>query len=265
MKFINKKLSKIIAKIIPLNKKVAIFIVNYNMPERADALFEHLKKHSDWPIDIYMIDNGSNIQKPSQYTNIYIKKNVQTCRGWLRGLEFTKEKHKRYFAYMFLITSANFVDDKDPITPMIEFLIDNKDAVGIHPALSSDSTTYWSHLITRGGLEPRKTWMIDNIASVFKADWFDSIGWFDAKLIYAWGIDLETCYLARKQGKTIWVDERVKVKKITNIGYKMNRMNMKATERIMLADTNMREILKHRYGKKYWKKMTKDYITPDMQ
>ncbi len=234
------------------------------MPERADALFKHLKKHSEWPIDIYMIDNGSNIKEPSKYTNIHIKENVQTCGGWLSGLEFTKKNRRKYFAYMFLITSANFVDHKDPITPMVEFLISNNDSVGIHPALSSDSTTYWDHLKTRGGEQPRKTWMIDNIASVFRADWFDSIGWFDPKLIYAWGIDLETCYLARRANKTLWVDERVKVKKITNIGYKMNRMNMAAEDRIKLADTNMREILKEKHGKNYWNKMTKKFITPEM-
>ena len=41
--------------------------------------------------------------------------------------------------------------------------------------------------------------MIDNIFSMYKAAWFDSIGWFDPQLRYAWGIDLET-----------WNDQRMK-------------------------------------------------------
>jgi len=245
-------------------KKVAALIVNYNMPERAQALYNKLKESSKWPLDIYLIDNGSDLKPPAENTNVFIKKNIQTCRGWLEGLKASKKSKNKYYAYMFLITSANFVDDKDVVTPMVKFLINNKDAVGIHPSLTQKSTTNWIHLIDRGGNKPRQTWMIDNIASMYKADWFDDIGWFDPNLIYAWGIDLETCYIARKQGKTLWVDERVQIEKITNIGYKMDRMRMSADERSKLANKNMIEVLSKKYGKDFWNKMTKDYVTEQM-
>lgn len=166
---------------------------------------------------------------------------------------------------MFLITSTKFINNQDVVTPMVKFLVKNKSAVGIHPSLTKESTTNWTHLINRGGKKPRQTWMIDNIASLYKADWFDSIGWFDPELIYAWGIDLETCYLARKTKKTIWVDERVQVTKITNIGYKMKRMNMSADDRSKLAGENMKKVLEKKYGRNYWEVMTKDHVTPEMQ
>lgn len=245
-------------------KKIGVFLVNYNMPERTNALVENLQTNSKWPIDIYVIDNGSDIKEPSPFTNIHVKKNIQTCNGWLEGLKAAKQSKKNYFAYMFLITSASFVTNDDPITPMANFLLENKNSVGIHPALTKDSTTYWTHLLSRDGNIPRKTWMIDNIASMYKADWFDKIGWFDPRMTYAWGIDLETCYIARKENRSIWIDERIKIKKITNIAYKMNRMNMSANKRVDLASKNMRSILKEKYGKFYWKKMTKDYVTEDM-
>ncbi len=234
------------------------------MPERAQSLFNKLKKNSKWPLDIYLIDNGSDLKPPAKNTNVFIEKNIQTCRGWLEGLKVAKKSQEKYFAYMFLITSTRFIDDKDIVTPMAEFLIKNKNAVGIHPSLTTNSTTNWTHLINRGGNKPRQTWMIDNIASMYKADWFDSIGWFDPNLIYAWGIDLETCYIARKQERTIWVDERIQVEKITNIGYKMNRMQMSAEERSKLASKNMTNILSKKYGKNFWDKMTKDYVTEQM-
>jgi len=235
------------------------------MPERADALFEHLNKKAKWPIDIYLIDNGSDIKSPSKYTNIYIKNNIQTCRGWLKGIEEAKKSKKKYLAYMFLITSANFTGEACPITPMASFLIRNPDAVGIHPALTKDSTTAWEHLITRKIKYPRKTWMIDNIASVYRRDWFDSIGWFDKDLIYAWGIDVETCYLARRQNRSIWVDERVLVRKITDIGYKMKRMRMDAKRRRELAWVNTNEVLSKKYGWDFWTKLTQDHIDESMR
>jgi hypothetical protein len=79
-----------------------------------------------------------------------------------------------------------------------------------------------------------------------------------------WGIDLETCYLARQQGRTLWVCEDALVKKQTNIGYNMNRMNMSAQDRTRLASQNMVEVLDLKYGSNSIHKMRNDYITQDM-
>lgn len=238
--------------------KVAIVIVNYNMPERADALAEHIKANVQWEHDLILVDNGSNLVPPAKNTTIALKHNVQTCNGWLMGLHYADalavNRGEKYFAYWFLITSAEFVDDTDVLTPMVEFLKSNLSAVGIHPSLTPDTTTHWEQLITRGGKEPRETWMIDNIASLYRADWFDSIGRFDPSLTFAWGIDLETCWRARQQNRTLWVDERVRMKKVTNIGYSMDRMNMSAGQREVQAGSQMCDILSKRYGIR-WREM----------
>ena len=243
---------------------IAAFIVNYNMPERADALAQHIMDKSAHPVDVYLIDNGSDIMPPAEHTNVRLDRNVQTTNGWLCGMK-AAEKKAQYFAYWFLITSAEFVDDNDPLTPMVEFLLDNENAVGIHPALTLDSTTAWAHLYDRKGNLPRRTWMIDNIASLYRADWFDSIGRFDPELVYGWGIDLETCYLARKAGKSLWVDERVQIKKVTDIGYAMNRMNMKAHVRRVNASRNMQAVLAKRYGGMWRNEILEKYRTAEMK
>ena len=138
--------------------------------------------------------------------------------------------------------------------------MDDHEAVGVHPALTEDSTTALKHLITRGGSEPRRTWMIDNIASLYRADWFNEIGRFDPDMTYAWGIDQETCFLARQQGRSLWVHEGVKVKKVTDIGYAMNRMNMSAEERRQNAYNNMRDVLSRKYGEDYWSRMLNENV-----
>ncbi len=247
MRFI-KRLNNIFYK---RQKRVAVFIVNYNMNERADALFEYLAKNETWPHDVYLIDNGSNITKPSEYTNVFIKENIQTTNGWLEGLKVADLKLFDYFAYMFIITSAEFnSSSKKPISSMIRKLIEDANAVGVHASLTKNSTTGWTHLIHRERYRGfRQTHFIDNICSLYRADWFNSIGRFDKNLVFAWGIDLETGYTARKQKRTLWIDEDIQVSKETNIGYKMNRMNMKATERSKLAKENMDNILSAKYGK----------------
>lgn len=243
-----------------MTSRVAAFIVNYNMPERADALALHLNNYIKHPVDVYLIDNGSDLEKPAANTNVFLDFNVQTTRGWLTGLNHADKGGEGYTAYWFLITSAAFITNQDTLSPMMEFFKLHPEAVGIHPALTKDSTTAWRHLITRGGNYPRRTWMIDNIASLWRADWFDSIGRFDPELKYAWGIDLETSYKARLMNKSLWVDERVQVQKITDIGYKMQRMNMSAEHRKILARQNMYFVLLKKYGPDFWRLMTKGMV-----
>ena len=239
-----------------MTDKVAIFVVNYNMPERADALAEAIRDRVKWPHDLYVIDNGSDIAEPSKYTNVWIPDNVQTTGGWLCGLA-AADSFGPYMAYWFLITSAELVGAGDPLARMMEMLHD--DVVGVHPAMTTDSTTSWEHLKTRGH-EHRRTWFIDNIASLWRADWFDENGRFDPELEYAWGIDLETCLQARRQGKMLYVCEPATVRKVTNIGYTMDRMNMTANEREEKAGANMREVLSKRYGPYWWQIMTGAHV-----
>ena len=243
-------------------RKVAIFIVSYNMPERADALASHVLRSVKWPYQLFVIDNGSDLCPPALHTDIFLERNLQTTGGWLAGLEEADKCDEDWLAYWFLITSAEFpLGIGDPLAPMAELLIEDNKAVGVLPALTPDSTTAWTHLITRNGRnEPRRTWMIDNIASLWRADWFDSNGRFDSALKYAWGIDLEASLRARQQGYSLWVDERSQIKKVTNVGYDLGRMNMGAREREQLAGANMAEVLSSRYGPNWWDRMLNEDV-----
>lgn len=236
--------------------RVATFIVNYNMPERTDALHSVIKDFCYPHNDVFVIDNGSDIAPPSIHTNVRIDENVQTTNGWLLGLAHAdalalKYGHD-YFAYWFIITSAGIPLPHDVLTPLVEVLENEEKAVGVHPSLTQDSTTAWEHLMNSGRNIPRETWMIDNIASLWKADFFDAVGRFDPHLVYGWGIDLELSYLALESDHKIFVHDGVQVEKITNIGYKMDRMNMHSNEREVRARMNMNHILSAKYGED-WK------------
>lgn len=248
-----------------MTNKVAIIITNYNMPERADALAEYIKRGSKTPYDLFLVDNGSNLKEPPVHTTHRLGINVQTTGGWLYGLECADRTGEDYFAYWFLITSAEFVGNVDPLTPLIDLLEKNPTAVGVHPALTNDSTTAWTHMKRQKESGYRQTWMVDNIASLYRADWFNSIGRFDPKLVYAWGIDLETCWLARKQDRTIWICEDYTIKKVSDIGYSMNRMNMSSDDRQTKATENMNFILAYKYGDDWYKMLTEAYVTEEMK
>jgi hypothetical protein len=253
---------------------VAAIIVNYNMPERAEALARYIWDRVKWPCDIFLVDNGSDLCAPAPSTTLRLERNVQTTGGWLAGLSQAREAGE-YLGYWFLITSAEFptetqdfaIETQD-FASVPRLLVEDENAVGVSPALTVDSTTAWKHLIARNNVDPgqdqpgcaRRTWMIDNIASLWRADWFDEQGGFDAALVYAWGIDLELCYKARQQGRSLWVHEGCRVKKVTDIGYAMGRMNMTSDERRSLAGANMDEVLRRKYGENWNWKMREEYV-----
>jgi hypothetical protein len=243
--------------------RLAIFISNYNMPERADALAEGFKG-IEIPYDLYLVDNGSDIKLPATNTTFKLEKNAQALGGWLYGLHCADASKKDYFAYVFTGTSVEFSSCKDPITPVVRFLEENENAVIGSPALTPDSTTAWTHMIQRGtGF--RRTWMVDNLMSIIKTDWFNGIGRWDPRLSYAWGIDLETSWIARRQGRSIWMDDDVTIKKVTNIGYAMNRMNMSSWDRQVKSTDNMNQIESAKYGDGWYNRMTEEYVTEEMR
>lgn len=253
-----------------MNVNTGVFIVNYNMFERADALAIQLMANSP-TAEVILIDNGSDLARRAALTTFPLAENIQTTRGWLEGLDVTKQIRMLDSIppldyYAFVITSAEIpIGTKDFILPITRFMDDNPNVVGVHPALTKDSTTAWEHLKFRDTGTFRKTWMIDNIFSIYRADWFDSIGGFDKNLIYAWGIDLETCYLARQQGKELYVYQGECIIKKTDIGYNMDRMNMSAPERSKKAADNMNDILGKKYGENWFHKLTQEFVTEDLR
>ena len=253
--------------------KTAVIIPNYNMPERTDALVEYIQTHAKAPHDIFVVDNGSDLNdmsqvvEPSKYTNVTIKKNCQTTCGWLTGLEAAdkqaEENVEPYFAYWIMITSAGFVEEVsgDPLTPLVEFLAANNDAAVIHAALTADSTSaLMPQMGDRGSGSPRRTYLVDNIAALWRADWLNSIGRFREELTMGWGVLPETCWKARRDRKTIWIHEGTLIKKVSNIGYTMNRMNMTASERAILASAEARRILAPIYGEKFNEKLGHEWV-----
>lgn len=241
--------------------RTAVIIPNYNMPERTDALVEYLREHAKAPHDIYVVDNGSDLVEPSRYTNVFIEENCQTTCGWLAGLraaDTVVEHHGNpYFAYLIMITSTQFLKkSKDPLTPLVEFLVANPDAAVVHPALSKSSTSALAkQMMDRGSGEPRRTYLIDNIAALWRADYLNSIGRFRPELTMGWGVLPETCWMARRDKKTIWIHEGTVVKKVSNIGYEMERMNMTASERARFASAEARLILEPIYGPDFNEKL----------
>ena len=98
------------------SNRVAAVIVNYNMVERADNIAEGIKKHVKWPVDVIVVDNGSDLKDspPSKHTAVRLEANVQTANGWLMGVEYAKALSHAYgycyMAYWIWITTSEYIE-----------------------------------------------------------------------------------------------------------------------------------------------------------
>ncbi len=240
------------------SNRVAAIVVNYNMVERADNIAEGIKKYVKWPVDVIVVDNGSDLKDspPSKHTAIRLEANVQTANGWLMGVEYAKALSHAYgycyMAYWIWITTSEYVEKKDILTPMAEAMIADPQIAGVSPHLSADSLPKtWPQLYKQKGTtdtDIKDVSFLDNLATLWRAEWFDSIGVFDPDELRGFGVDFENSYLAKVSGRRVVVHQGVSIRKTSGVAYKMKRMNADKNTRGDVATKEMRNLLGHRYG-----------------
>jgi len=243
-----------------MNKRIAIIVTNYNMPEATNAIWDYVQKYVDYPHDFIIVDNASDLVAPSKHTVLHLPENTQTCGGWLAGLNYADTLEKQYLAYVIVGTSIELLPSHDHIKEMAEFLLENDDAVGITPAIVDSEIPCWFQILTGGTGKPRRVWGIDHLFTMWRADWFNSVDRFDPKLIYAWGLAEETCWQARRDGKSLWVHDGIEMKKHHNVGYKMDRMNMTWEDRSKNAMENLYAVMPGKYGEDWMKRLSTEFI-----
>ena len=242
--------------------KTAIIICNYNMPERTDNLCKHILDTVKYPYDLIVVDNGSDLVEPSEYTTVRLFENAQTGGGFYAGLDYADSLEK-YKYYWLMITSAEFYanDLRDPLKPLIECMDADDLSFCVQPSINFVSDEAWSMwLEPRKRPLPRRIWGVDYISTLFREEYFNKIGGFRKELPMMWGAIGECNYKARKEGYHLYVHDGYTMKKITNIGYTMERMNMSSTDRKNLATKQADGVLIPIYGKNYRDIFKYEYI-----
>jgi len=126
----------------------------------------------------------------------------------------------------------------------------------VSPAIEG---TAWDSLHPQEHSNVVKVWGVDCNAVLWRADWFNSIGRYDIKMFYGWGGAMESCWMARRDGKGIYVHHELKTKKHDGIAEEMGRRLVSRAERNSTAFVNMHEILVPRYGKDFLNRLGLEY------
>lgn len=230
------------------NSPVAIIIPNYKMDIWVSSLCSHINtfnKESNY--QFIVVNNGSH----TKFFNIdlMLPHPLEMTNAILMGLHYAdalEQVYKfKFFAYWIITTSMAFLEERDYLTPMLEYMRVNPDVVMCSPSIEG---TAWDSLPNQGKGEIRDVWGFDNNAVLIRADWFNSIGRYDPELVIGWGSALETCYIARKQGKRMCVFDSFPMVKHDGIAEKLGKRDMSREERNRLGSEEMSKILGKKYG-----------------
>jgi hypothetical protein len=158
-------------------KKVATLILNRNLPEVTNSLYEHLVQYDQELTDIYVIDAGSQGAGMSKYTSWAadwddaIHNGLRYWRGMNFGLSklFLESKLSDYDAF-FLLSNDTELENKPTIAPLLEIL-DKHPRIGILSPCSKS----WGEWTLLQQQTTKYFWFIHNNAYLLKREFIQSI------------------------------------------------------------------------------------------
>ncbi len=170
-------------------KKTIVIILNHNLPELTDNLFESLDKYQGDEYDLVVMDNGSNKDLKSKYTTIHLKKNYFWGGALNVAYKYLLERPV-YDSLLFLNNDIE-LNSEIFVKTLRKELFNNNLAI-VSPCISGKPNP-WKQMQNWGCKSTRVVKWIDNQAPLFHRKIIESIKQFDETLIYGWGQEL-VCY-----------------------------------------------------------------------
>jgi hypothetical protein len=197
--------------------KVAVCVLNYNMPDMTDDLVLQLNSKIKVKHDLFVIDNGSiNGKVPKSVTHPY-PDNKRLTGGMNRCLSVSNG-----YDLVWLVTNDVWISsDNDPVESAIK-VFNSDNSIGIvHPSIIKPVPDYaYPWMLTENKSNNIFCNMVDIICPFYNKKALDSNNWeFDTRFTYGWGIDYDSCYIARKSGLKVAMDYNCIVGHKTSVTY----------------------------------------------
>jgi hypothetical protein len=158
-------------------KNIATIILNRNLPDPTDRLYEHIVKYDNNETDIYVLEAGSDKNNLSQYCTWHansdqiIKEGLRYSRGMNYGLlQLWKEKKWEQYDYFFLLTNDTELSPAQTLAPMNK-LLEEHQRVGILSPCSSR----WGERLLLQETNTKYFWFIHNNAFLLRRNFIESI------------------------------------------------------------------------------------------
>ena len=158
-------------------RSIATIILNRNLPEVTDKLYEHLIKYDGDETDIYVLEAGSDKDKLSKYCNWHANSDEIINHGlrYSRGMNYAllqlyKEKKWEQYESFFLITNDTEFSNSKTIKPLREVLKKHQ-KVGI----LSPCSARWGEKLLLEKEQIKYFWFIHNNALLLRRTFIENI------------------------------------------------------------------------------------------
>ena len=160
-----------------LIKKVATVILNRNLPDVTDKLYDHIIKYDNEITDVFIIESGSDPEKLSKNYTWYadwdevIKNGLRYPRGINYGLfNLIKENSfHNYDAFLFLTNDTEL--ENVPSVARLASILENHPKLGI----LSPCSKRWGEYLLLKDQKIKYFWYIHNNAYMFRKEFITSV------------------------------------------------------------------------------------------
>lgn len=190
--------------------KTAAYILNHNLPDYTDMLYESLVPYKRQDYDLFVIDNGSSSGGESKHTSFEMGDNVYFGGGFNAAMQYTLE-NREYDSMLFLnndltVHPYNFVkalrEEMFSIrfpqlsTGDIEYDIISPSFYNIEP----NGQCHWKSMHSWSSKNVRPVDYIDFQCPLISRRLLEQIKEIDNDLVYGWGICFYFAIVARNNG-----------------------------------------------------------------
>jgi hypothetical protein len=159
-------------------KRVATIILNRNLPDVANRLYEHLQRHDADATDVFVVEAGSDRERLSRYSTWHadwpeaMAHGLRYSRGMNYGLSqlWKAGKFRGYDAF-FLLTNDTEFRNQPTVAPLME-IMDRHPRVGI---LSPCAPRWGERLLLEKGETTKYFWFIHNNAYLLRRTFVETI------------------------------------------------------------------------------------------
>lgn len=237
---------------------IAILIVNRNDPKRTDALVERCFSLMTKPRDVYVIESGSDLDKLSKYTSVWVKENI----NWVQGFNILRnyaDKHKwrhaknYYDAYHMICNDAQFPEGIDPWTTMEKELEGCPNWGIAHPYQLYFTKGHPGYPLNKQySVGHRQVSFVEFVCPLFNRNLIDKCPQIiDEDFTRGWGIDYLMTYWAHKLDYKIYNIDTVGTLHIPNTSH-INHTQTKTEDQstfLHTARVEMLSVLTAKYGR----------------
>jgi GT2 family glycosyltransferase len=218
--------------------KTLAIILNHNLPEHTNFLYNELKKHQTESYDVLIFDNASSYEGQPDVVHLQTLENCYFGGAMNLVFDFILE-NEEYDSLLFLsndiiLHGYNFVDTlrKEMFEQDYTILSPSVLQVRLEPDM-------WKQMHNYGTQNVRQVPWVDFMSPLIHRRLIEEIKQFDNRLIYGWGLDIYAGLVCEQKDWKIGIVDYLTIAHLVAKTTKEGKSNITFEEYCRLAQTGM--------------------------